>query len=206
MGKEHTVDAVILAAGMSTRMGRPKLIMPLDGKAVVHYVIQASLMSDINEVIVVTGTRSGPIETSLGMELDKRIRFVTNHRPEDGMSSSMRVGLQALTQECDGVLFLLGDQPWIDVSTINRLISVFENDPHRIVVPAVHNRRTTPALFPKRLFAELSRVEGDVGGREVLQANLASVLFVEMGQSYNDQDIDTPDDFTRAYKTVHHFD
>jgi molybdenum cofactor cytidylyltransferase len=201
-GKEHIVDAIILAAGLSKRMGRPKLLMPLDGKPVIHHVILASLMSDINELIVVTGPKSGPIETSLGLEPDNRVRFVTNPRPQAGMSSSMKVGLRSLRRECDGVLFLLGDQPWIDVSTINRLISFFEGDPHRIVVPTVHDRRTTPAVFPKRFFSQLSRVKGDVGGREVLQANSASVLFVELGQSYNDQDIDTPDDFMKSHKTV----
>ncbi len=196
------MDAIILAAGLSKRMGRPKLLMPLDGKPVIHHVILASLMSDIKELIVVTGPKSGPIETSLGLEPDNRVRFVKNLRPQAGMSSSMRVGLRSLRRECDGVLFLLGDQPWIDVSTINRLISVFERDPRRIVVPKVHDRRTTPALFPKRFFSQLSRVKGDVGGREVLQANSASVLFVELGQSYNDQDIDTPDDFMKPHKTV----
>ena len=134
---------------------------------------------------------------------DHRIRMVINSGPEEGMSSSLKVGLKALDRACDGIIILLGDQPGISSDVINALAETFQQAPDRIVCPTVRGRRTTPVIFPKELFPALLNTTGDVGGREVLRNHHERILHVELGELYDDFDLDTPEDLERLSKLSH---
>lgn len=194
---EAIVEGIILAAGLSTRMGVPKILIEFDGDTVMGRVVKASLGSGLHRTVLVAGASDrDALEAIAGTE-GSRVSVVVNPNPEDGMSSSLRIGLAALGSRRSGVMILLGDQPLITADTIDRLLSVFRLNSNKIIVPVIHGRRTTPVIFPARLFPELMAVKGDVGGRDVLKSHPDEIMQVEMGSSYDDTDLDTPEDLDR---------
>ena len=187
------IYGVLLAAGLSTRMGAPKLILDMGGGPLIEWAIRAALGAGLTRVIVVTSGRDRLIGRSLdNWSGDPRLLRVQNPRPELGMASSMRVGLAAVSPNAAGAMILLADQPLITPAVIDRLLAEFARCPDRIVTPTVQGRRTTPVTLPADLFGELLRVEGDVGGKPVLKANAHRILPVELGSQYDDRDVDTP--------------
>ncbi|MDQ7782152.1 MAG: nucleotidyltransferase family protein [Desulfomonilaceae bacterium] len=193
------IHGIILAAGLSTRMGVPKLLMPLDGSPILSHVLQAALDSSLDRVILVAGPGLMSSSYLRGLpRVSARLRVVTNPRPQEGMSSSLRVGMAAMDPNSQGVMVILADQPRLTHTLIDELKAVFLRDPSKIVAPAIHGRRTTPVIFPASLFDELTAQRGDVGGRDVVTQNLHKVVEIEMGSYYDDADIDTPEDLRRV--------
>ncbi len=189
------VEGVVLAAGLSTRMGRPKLVLQIDGLAVVTWVVQAALRSALDRVLIVAGPSDQHLESVLGqLSDDPKFTRVVNPHPELGMSTSLIAGVSKVRADAAGALIMLADQPRLTSEIINKLLDVFEEDPSRIIAPSVHGRRTTPVLFPAHLFPDLLRTSGDMGGRDVLNRNSLSIVEIEMGSRYDDTDLDTPED------------
>ncbi|MBI4963707.1 MAG: nucleotidyltransferase family protein [Desulfomonile tiedjei] len=186
-----------MAAGLSTRMGIPKTLIQLDGDTVIGRVVRAALGSGLRRAVIVAGSSTLQTAEAVAALKSSRLSVVVNPRPEKGMSSSLRIGLAALSPDAGGAMILLGDQPLITAKTIDRLLAAFQLDSDKIVVPAIHGRKTTPVIFPARLFPELMTTEGDIGGRDVLKSHPDEIVRVEMGSSYDDTDLDTPDDLEK---------
>ncbi|MEW6531670.1 MAG: nucleotidyltransferase family protein [Thermodesulfobacteriota bacterium] len=194
----YTVEGVILAAGLSTRMGKPKLLLDMHGHTVLWWVVRAALESDLAGVILVVGSDFEADTIGLGnLKAASNLHIIGNPQPERGMSSSLIAGLAHVDKGSAGALILLGDQPGITNAVINDLIAAFQRNAESIVVPTVQGRRTTPVLFPRSLFPDLMRVRGDVGGREVLNSHPDRVVLVETGPYYDDTDMDTPADLEK---------
>lgn len=191
---ELKVEGTILAAGLSKRMGIPKTLIELDGDTIIGRVVKASLGSSLRRIVLVAGASSREALEAVAGQKDHRLSIVENLHPEDGMSSSLRIGLAALSSDAAGAMILLGDQPLITAETIDRLLSTFRLNSEKILVPVIHGRRTTPVIFPRRLFPELKNAKGDVGGRDVLKSHPDEIEQVEMGSCYDDTDLDTPED------------
>jgi len=102
-----------------------------------------------------------------------------------------------LSKESPGVMLILGDQPFLTVTVINKLLAEFDKESDQIIAPLIQGRRTNPVIFPASLFPELAKVEGDVGGRPVLRNNPDRVVGIEMGGYYDDVDLDNADDLQR---------
>jgi len=189
------VEGVILAAGLSTRMGKAKLVIEIDGLALVMWVVRAALQSALDRVVLVAGPSDPLLEEILRPVSDHpKFTSVVNPHPERGMSSSLVMGVSEIRTDATGILIMLGDQPRLTAGIINELLAVFEADPSRIVLPSVQGRRTTPVLFPACLRSDLLRTTGDVGGRDVVNRNTHKIVQVEMGSRYYDSDADTPED------------
>jgi molybdenum cofactor cytidylyltransferase len=192
------VEGIILAAGLSTRMGRQKLLIGVGGIPVIRRVVRAALQSCLSRLILVTGPSNSELLKSLGPEAEhERLLVAVNDHPEEGMSSSLKTGMMSLTKETSGVMLILADQPFLTSAIINRLLNEFQKQTDRIVAPLVQGRRSNPVIFPADLFPELAMVTGDAGGRSVLQRHAARVVGIEMGGYYNDIDLDTEDDLQR---------
>ena len=192
------MEGIILAAGLSTRMGRQKLLIEVGGIPVLRRVVRAALESRLNRVILVTGPSNSELLQSLGPDCkNERVLIVVNEHPEEGMSSSLKTGMMSLTKETSGVMLILADQPFLTSAIINRLLDEFHKQTDRILAPLVHGRRSNPVIFPVDLFPELEMVTGDAGGRSVLQSHAARVVGIEMGGYYNDIDLDDADDLQR---------
>jgi molybdenum cofactor cytidylyltransferase len=186
------VAALVLAAGQSRRMGRHnKLMALLDGKQMVSHVVDAALGSKADPVIVVTGHERERIERAIGK---RRVRWVHNPRYEDGLSTSLRAGLDALPEDAEGVLVLLGDMPLVRSDQLNRLVNAFNPTEGRaIVVPTVRGKRGNPVLFATSFVPEMREIGGDVGARHLLGEHADAVFEVELEDDGALLDVDTPE-------------
>jgi molybdenum cofactor cytidylyltransferase len=194
----QSVEGIILAAGLSTRMGRQKLLIEVGGIPVIQRVVRAALESYLDRLTLVTGPSNSELLQSLGPDAkSERLLIAVNDHPEQGMSSSLKTGMVSLTKEASGVTLILADQPLLTSAIINKLMDEFRKQTDRIVAPLVEGRRSNPVIFPANLFPELEMVTGDAGGRSVLQRHAARVVGIEMGGYYNDIDLDTADDLQR---------
>jgi molybdenum cofactor cytidylyltransferase len=161
------IGAIVLAAGASTRMGRPKQILPLPGGTVLSIVVSRLLESPVDRVILVLGCEAGAIRQGAGLPDDPRVEVVLNPEWEEGMASSLRRGLLAVP-DADAVVVALGDQPGVDPDVVRRLVEERRSGAS-LVVAVADGRRSHPVLFSHELFSEILALTGDVGAREVVE-------------------------------------
>lgn len=185
------IAALVLAAGASTRMGGAnKLLCEVDGVAMVRRAVNAALASRCASVHVVTGYQAAAVEAALaGLDVE----CVRNPDHATGMASSLRAGLAALPPEADAAVVVLGDMPRVSGVLIDRLIAAWDPRQPRIVAPVRAGRRGNPILWPRALAGEMSRVEGDVGARALLQVYADSLTRVEWDDDAIFADVDTPE-------------
>jgi molybdenum cofactor cytidylyltransferase len=184
------VAAIVLAAGQSRRMGPDnKLLALVDGRPMVTHVVDAMLASRASPVIVVTGHEAEQVRAALG---DRPVQWCHNPDYADGLSTSLRVGLDALPA-VDGVLIGLGDMPRVKAGQIDRLIAAFNPTEGRsICVPTVQGKRGNPVLFATRFVPEMRELCGDVGARHLIGTYAEEVVEIEMDDDAALLDIDTP--------------
>ncbi|RIK96167.1 MAG: 4-diphosphocytidyl-2C-methyl-D-erythritol kinase [Proteobacteria bacterium] len=188
----HRIAAVILAAGRSTRMGGPnKLLADLKGRPLVRIVTEQALASKAAETIVVTGHQRTEVEAALG---DLPVRFVHNPDFAEGLATSVKTGIAAVSANADGAVVCLGDMPLIDAHLIDRLIAAFAPERGQfIAAPVSDGRRGNPVLWGRRFFPELMKLEGDIGARHLIAANSEAVADVAVEGRSAFLDIDTPE-------------
>jgi molybdenum cofactor cytidylyltransferase len=185
------VAAIVLAAGQSRRMaGDNKLIRPLDGKPLVRRAVEAVLASRARPVIVVTGHDAGSVNAILA-GLD--VTIVHNPVYSEGLSTSLRAGLDALPPHVDGTLICLADMPAVSARHIDALIAQFDPANGKCIgVPTHAGKRGNPSLWAQSLFSEMRTVAGDVGARHLIGANESLVYEVEFDDTAVLTDLDTP--------------
>ncbi len=187
------IAAVVLAAGLSRRMGQAKLLMPVGGRAIVRYVVESVLAGGVDLVWVVTGPDVEPIEAALaGLE----VQIVVNPAPEEGQAGSLRAGIAALPASVDAVLIALGDQPSLAPAIIPALLAARRTSPKLIVAPRYRDGQGNPVLFKREIFPELLRLTGDQGARPIIQKEPARVEWVELDLPMP-PDVDTLDDYEK---------
>jgi molybdenum cofactor cytidylyltransferase len=186
------VTAIILAAGRSTRMGGPnKLLAELGGKPLVRIVAEQALASKAKGVIVVTGHQAELVEKALqGLN----VKFVRNPDFAEGLASSVKAGVAAVTDDADGAVICLGDMPMISAQLIDHLIEAFAPDRGNLIaVPVSAGRRGNPVLWSRRFFNELMTLDGDVGARHLVAKHNEAVAEVPVEGEAAFLDIDTPE-------------
>ncbi|MBE9508933.1 MAG: NTP transferase domain-containing protein, partial [Chloroflexi bacterium] len=188
------IAAVILAAGASTRFGQPKQLLDWKGKPMLAHVTDVTLAAGLEPVIVVLGCQAEAIREALAAHL---VQTVMNWRWEEGLSTSVQVGLAALPPATEAVILIQCDQPLLTTDLLGALAVRFEETDAAIVHPTHAGRRGTPALFARRLFAELAAVGGDVGGREIIARHAGEIATVEVADPDTLADVDTPADYER---------
>jgi molybdenum cofactor cytidylyltransferase len=186
------VGAVILAAGESRRMGDVnKLCLPVDGKPMLLHAVEAVVDAGIEKIWVVTGHESSRIRALLK---DYPVGFIHNEDYGDGLSTSLRAGIEALDADLAGALICLGDMPRIRPSHIQLLVKNFDPDgPTPICVPVHGKSRGHPVLWPRRYFADIRRLEGDVGARHLLDRYRSRIKPVNVSDDGVLFDIDSPE-------------
>ena len=194
------IAAIILAAGTSSRMGAEKntLILSLQGRPLLTYVIEAVLGSHARPIILVLGHQANEVREHIQAYQDQ-LTIIENPAYSQGLSTSMQAGLRVLLSEKEntsqhsptGAIFLLGDQPMLTPRLIDKLLTLREQTGKRIVVPRYQGQRGNPVVFSLDLASELMQVRGDEGGRSVLKRYPEEIATLEIDTPTANVDVDT---------------
>ncbi|MBT7507226.1 MAG: nucleotidyltransferase family protein [Rhodospirillales bacterium] len=192
MGDPKHIAVIVLAAGQSSRMGDTnKLLAEVQGKTMLRHAVDAALGSRAVGVVVVTGFEADRINKSLN---GLAVEVVHNEDFADGMRTSLKWGLAALSDDIGGAIICLADMPGVKAADLDNLISAF--DPHAdraVCVASYDGKRGNPVLWSQAFFSEIMELTGDVGARALLQKHAPVVHEVEMASDAVIQDVDTPD-------------
>ena len=185
---------ILLAAGSSSRLGRAKQLIEFQGKTLIQKAIDEANKSQANCLVVVLGSNPELIQT--GFE-SSSAPLIINSDWQQGMSSSMQAGLRFLMEkeEIDQVLLMLCDQPFVDVSLLNQLITAKATFGKGIVAAAYSNTLGVPALFDKRYFEELLQLTGSEGAKKVIFNHQAEVHALDF--PLGAVDLDTEEDVSQ---------
>lgn len=189
------VSALVLAAGLSTRMGRPKPLVSLAGRPILARTLDTLRASDVDEILVVLGAEADRVRQEIPLE---DVRTVLNPDAAAGMSASLRAGLGAAAPSSEAFLVVLGDQPLVTPETVNTLLGKREASGARIVLPTYHGVRGNPVLLHRSLSKDIASITGDVGFRDVIRAHDPDVLEVPVEDPGVLIDLDTQDDVSQV--------
>ena len=187
------IAAVVLAAGLSRRMGQAKLLLPVGGRAIIRHAVEAVLAGGIDSAWVVTGPDVEPIAAALA-GLD--VQVVVNPTPEEGQAGSLRAGITALPATVDAVLIALGDQPALAPVIIPALLAARRTSAKPIVAPRYRDGQGNPVLFKRQIFPELLGLTGDRGARPIIRKDPSRVEWVDLDLPMP-PDVDTPGDYEK---------
>ena len=185
--------AIILAAGKSSRLGKPKQLLRYQNKTLLQHAINTAKLSSIQTIIVVLGSNADLIQN----EMDNTgIRVVINNDWPSGVASTIRCGIQTLTKHdaaIDEVILMVCDQPFVAADLLNTLMEKQKETGTPIIASQYGDTIGTPALFHKQFFPELMELQGDTGAKRIMMQHndlLATIPFPQ-GRI----DIDTIDDY-----------
>ncbi len=193
------VGAVVLAAGQSQRMGRPKLALPWGERSVIEQVVATLAEAGIAQIVVVTGGAREAVEAAL---TGHPVRLAYNPDfARSEMLSSLQVGIHALessgSQALAALLVVLGDQPTIEASVVRAVVATYLATGAPLVVPSYQMRRGHPWLVERGLWPELLELAQDQTMRDFLHAHEEKIRYVEVDSPGILKDLDTPEDYQR---------
>ena len=185
---------IILAAGNSSRLGRPKQLLPYQGKTLLSHVVAEALTASLQPVVVVTGAYHVEIEDTLRV---LRVDFAYNPDWETGMASGIVAGLRkALSTEphLPRVIVAVCDQPHISAELFRALVEKYSVSGKGLIACRYSETLGTPVLFEQRYFTELSVLSGEAGAKQLLKRHPDDVATVPFPMGH--VDIDTEEDLS----------
>ena len=188
------ITGIILAAGRGRRMGRTKQLLPFRGQTILECVVEHALASSLERVVVVLGYQAAVIGPLLK---GKNVTIVCNPRYDSGQSSSLKAGMQAVSEDAEAVLFLLGDQPLVTPQIINLILAAYATTPGPIIQPEFAGKRGNPVLFSRETFPSIQAVTGDCGARPLFDEYAGRILRVPVDDPAIQMDIDSEEDYRR---------
>jgi len=186
------INAIILAAGQSQRMGKLKPLLRFNDKTFLEQIISVLKLSDVDRITVVLGPEAETIKESVALT---GTNIVINKNYKKGQLSSLIAAIEKTPQQTVAILVCLVDNPFITVEVVNKIIGKFKETNNPIVVPIFNKKRGHPVLFSRSLFNELTNAPQEQGARYVLYSNEEKILEVETSESGILIGIDTPDDY-----------
>ncbi len=189
------VGAIVLAAGLSSRMGQPKVLLPWGDRPVINVILERLRGARLDDTVVITGHMAGRVGAAVSKE---GVRTVHNPAYQQGeMLSSLQTGLNALGPEVAACLVVLGDQPQIEPRVITYLLDAYAEGRGLIVAPSYQRRRGHPILIDRALWPELLDLPAGSAPRDVINAHPDQTAYVEVPTDSILRDIDTPEDYAR---------
>lgn len=186
-----SVRAVIAAAGLSSRMGKFKPLLPFDGSTVIRRCAEHLADAGAEEIVVVTGFRGEEIVAEL-CGLNVRIVENSNYIATQ-MFDSLKLGLETLTDDCEKILLTPGDVPWVSPELIRSLLHVDAD----FVCPTCGEKRGHPVVLAGKYISSLLQYNGDGGLRGAIEVLGLSTTFVRTEEIGVTIDLDTPEDYRR---------
>ncbi len=202
-GKASHLVTLVLAAGESSRMGKPKMLLPFGELSIIETVVTNASRSATGKVLVVLGASHQAIGSGLR---NYAVETVLNAHYREGMFSSVQCGLRALPGSTEGVLILLGDQPMIGTGVMNDMIDRFRKSDSGILVAACQGRRGHPVLIGSRYFSELLEFPSGSSLRQLLERHPEDIEELETRSPEILRDIDTEKDYREELKHHHKHD
>jgi molybdenum cofactor cytidylyltransferase len=193
---EQPIGIILLAAGASLRMGKPKQLLLYEGETLLKRAVRSASESKADPVIIVLGSEADVSRDEIA-EMD--VRVVVNQGWQEGMSSSIRCGLDALEAagQAQAVVLMLCDQPFVSVKVINRLIEAYQTEHPTLVASEYESEGEktlgVPALFSHALFSELMSLRGAEGAKRIIERHRSETVIISVPEAAFD--VDTPDDY-----------
>ena len=186
------ISAILLAAGRSKRMaGINKLTKEIQGIPLIKHTIKNVTLSSVDEIIIVLGYQKEIIEKLI--DKNEKIKIVYNKDFDSGMSSSIKLGLNNLSESTKSFFICLGDMPMVNKNIYNQLIKIKNNK--EIIVPTFKGKQGNPILFSKSMKNKIMTIHGDVGAKNILNSNKDKILKLETNDQNITKDFNTPDNF-----------
>jgi molybdenum cofactor cytidylyltransferase len=189
------IAGIIIAAGESRRLNSPKQLLDWQGEYLINHIIHVVQAADIQEILVVLGSHADVILPILEAE---SVKVVENSLWSNGMSTSIKKGIEALSEDIEGAFILLVDQPFVNAELLNGMIEQFSQTSADIIAPRVGERQCNPVLFRKTLFSELLKINGDKGAKALLKKH--PVEWIAWHDPKLMLDIDSAEDYQIALK------
>jgi molybdenum cofactor cytidylyltransferase len=189
---------LILAAGSSSRMGKPKQLLEFEGATLLTHVAKVACQSNVYPIILVLGANEDVIRKSLDIP---QLDIVTNENWETGMASSIIKGICYIKEKypkVDGIMIIVGDQPYLDETQIYQLINLQNTSGLPIAACSYAGIIGTPALFHKSVFSELLGLNGDIGAKKIIEKRMPNVVTIPFDKGVID--IDTEEDYMNLIK------
>ena len=183
---------VILAAGSASRFGGIKQLAKINDKSMLQTVVDNCQQLEGEDLYLVLGGYYEEIRQSI--ELD-RSRIIFNANWQGGMGISIRMAVEELQKDYEGILFLAGDQPMVRSDQLMQLIQRWRQSPQKICAAQYKDTLGIPAIFPREYYSKLMLLEGDQGAKKLLAENTNNIEFVEIAEAAID--IDVPLDIAR---------
>ena len=186
------ISAILLAAGQSKRMdGENKLTKEIKGIPLIKLSVKNILASSVDELIIVLGYQKEIIEKLI--DKNEKIKFVFNKDFESGMASSIKTGIDNLSDKTEAFFICLGDMPIVSHNIYNQLIKSKDNK--EIIVPTYKGQQGNPVLFNKSMKEKVIDISGDIGAKKILKLNKAKILNLEINDQSIAKGFNTQDDF-----------
>jgi molybdenum cofactor cytidylyltransferase len=195
------IGAVMLAAGESRRMGRPKMALPWQDTTVIGQVVRTLASAGVEEIIVVTGGDRDAVDAAL-QDLPARPVFNPDHQ-EGEMLSTFKTGLAALSEGVEAALIVLGDQPQIEGWVVKSVISAYHSSGAALVVPSFNRRRGHPWLLDRSLWQEALALPPPATLRDFLNLNAGKIHYLLVDTGSILLDLDTPEDYSSYQRPTH---
>ena len=197
------IRALLLAAGGSTRMGRPKAALPLgNGGTVLSFGVDALINGGASDVTIVAGAHPEAVRSAVRSHLD-RVRIVDHAGWEEGQLSSLLAGLSAVwSPSLEGIVVLLVDVPLVQAGTVRTVIEAWRRTRAPIVRPVCGDNHGHPVVFDAAVFDDLRRADVTKGAKAVFALHKDRVLDVPVNDPWACEDLDTPDDYDRFLKAA----
>jgi len=195
------VSAIVLAAGLSSRMGVQKLLLPWQGTTVIGAVVDTLKKAGIDEVIVVTGRDANLVDAEMSR---RQVSAVFNPLFANGsMLDSLKTGMAALSESSKAFLLVLGDQPQMEAETVLAVVKVWQDKPEQLCIPSWQMRRGHPWMVPMNYWQEIQGMPAESTLRELLSAHTADIQYVVVESATIMADLDTREAYDAAVKSQH---
>lgn len=193
-----SVAGVVLAAGTSTRFGRNKLLLVLDGESLARRAARTAIAAELDPVIVVLGHEAERVREEIS---DLPVRTIVNSDYARGINTSLAAGVAAVPAEAEAVVVLLADMPHVTAGMVSRVVQAFRDTLAPIIASRYEGAQAPPTLYARSLFGELGGSEGEGSGKSVVRRHASELVAIDWPKRAL-ADVDREEDWDRLLATL----